>query len=154
MNSITLANALNDSTFTDAWAANATASKAAIQSQLWMDSVGMFRDNTTTDMAPQDGNALALLYNLTVDDSQKQSISKGLTAFWGATGAVTPERLNTISPFVGGFEVGSFALAAAPKSHVAALLGVISTVIQNHLHVLSARSKHTSWLVRASVHWT
>lgn len=105
MNSITLANVLNDSTSVDAWAANATASKASIQSQLWMDSVGMFRDNTTTDLAPQDGNALALLYNLTVDDSQKQSISKGLTAFWGATGAVTPERLNTISPFVGGFEV-------------------------------------------------
>ena len=74
MNSITLANALNDSTFTDAWAANATASKAAIQSQLWMDSVGMFRDNTTTDMAPQDGNALALLYNLTVDDTQSMGM--------------------------------------------------------------------------------
>ena len=105
MNSIRLADALNDTTLTSAWAANATASKAAIQSQLWMADVGMFRDNTTTDLAPQDGNALALLYNLTVDDSQKQSISKGLTANWGATGAVTPERLNTISPFVGGFEV-------------------------------------------------
>ncbi|VDC03801.1 unnamed protein product [Peniophora sp. CBMAI 1063] len=105
LNSITLANALNDSTSVDAWAANATASKAAIQSQLWMDGVGMFRDNTTTDLAPQDGNALALLYNLTISDDQKQSISKGLTAFWGATGAVTPERLDTISPFVGGFEI-------------------------------------------------
>ncbi|KAI0031995.1 Six-hairpin glycosidase [Vararia minispora EC-137] len=102
---IELANAVGDTSVVNAWAADAAAVKQAIQDQLWEPSVGAFRDNTASTLIPQDGNALAVLFNVTASDAQKQSISAILPQNWQETGAVTPERAGTIAPFVGGFEI-------------------------------------------------
>jgi len=69
------------------------------------DEAGMFKDNETTTLHPQDGNSLAILFNVTENDGQIQSISEGLTQFWTDIGPLSPELNDTIIPFVGGFEV-------------------------------------------------
>ncbi len=66
----------------------------------------MFRDNENTSLHPQDGNSLAVLYNVTANASQNAAVSEGLTSFWTPIGPVSPELSDTIIPFVGGFEVG------------------------------------------------
>lgn len=65
----------------------------------------MYRDNDTTTLAPQDANSFAVLYNLTQNASQANSISAGLEKNWNELGAVAPELPDTISPFIGGFEL-------------------------------------------------
>lgn len=65
----------------------------------------MYRDNETTTLCPQDGNALAVLFNLTESTAQAIEVSDGLAENWGAYGAVAPESPDTVSPFIGGFEV-------------------------------------------------
>jgi hypothetical protein len=55
----------------------------------------MFRDNTESTLTPQDGNSLAVLFNATISDAQKQSISTGLLNNWQVSGAVTPEVRDT-----------------------------------------------------------
>lgn len=87
------------------YAADATVLKAAYNTMLWDASAGMYRDNDSTTLHPQDGNSLAVIYNLTQSADQVTNISQGLTTFWTDIGPVTPEKPDTISPFVGGFEV-------------------------------------------------
>jgi hypothetical protein len=65
----------------------------------------MFRDNDTSTLFPQDGNSLAVLFNVTNNETQNQAVSEGLTKFWTAIGPVSPELNDTIIPYVGGFEV-------------------------------------------------
>lgn len=90
-------------------AANASSLKTVYNSLLWDEAIGMYRDNDTTNTHPQDGNSLAVLYNFTKSVEQNQNISAKLTAFWTDIGLVTPECADTISPFIGGFEVCPFA---------------------------------------------
>ena len=70
----------------------------------------MFRDNELTSLHPQDGNAMAILFNVTQTPEQNKAVSKGLTQFWTDIGPLSPELNDTIIPFVGGFEVNSRAL--------------------------------------------
>ncbi len=70
-----------------------------------MESAGMYRDNLTTTLYPQDANSFAVLYNLTLSDDQKVSVSEGLEKNWNDLGPVAPELPDTISPFISGFEV-------------------------------------------------
>lgn len=70
-----------------------------------MEDVGLYRDNSSTTLTPQDANSFALLYNLTLNDTQKQRISEGLERNWVDLGPVPPELPDTISPFISGFEV-------------------------------------------------
>lgn len=84
---------------------NSTAIKAAFNRVLWDSEAGMFRDNEASTLFPQDGNSLAVLYNVTETEEQNQAISRGLTQFWTDIGPVSPELDDTIIPFVGGFEV-------------------------------------------------
>jgi hypothetical protein len=72
---------------------------------LWDDAAGLYKDNETTTLHPQDGNSLAILFNITDTDDQIQSISEGLTSFWTDIGPLSPELNDTIIPFIGGFEV-------------------------------------------------
>lgn len=65
----------------------------------------MFRDNDSSDLLPQDGNAMAILFNVTQTQEQAKAVSKGLTQFWTDIGPLSPELNDTIIPFVGGFEV-------------------------------------------------
>jgi hypothetical protein len=101
-----LASSLNETTLASAYAANATSLKAAFNSAFWVPSLGMYRDNTSTALAPQDANSFALLFNVTDSDEKRSTVSAGLTKNWNEVGAVAPELPDTISPFIGGFEVG------------------------------------------------
>lgn len=99
-----LANYVNATTVGDAWLTNATSLKTKINEVFWADDLGMYRDNATTTLCPQDANSLAILFNLTTAE-QANSISDGLTKNWNDLGPVAPELPDTISPFVSGFEV-------------------------------------------------
>ncbi|KIJ32740.1 glycoside hydrolase family 78 protein [Sphaerobolus stellatus SS14] len=78
----------------------------ATYNTLYVPSIGLFKgNNTDTTMYPEDGNSFAILYNLTMNDTQVQSISEGLTKNWNDLGPVTPELPGTITPFIAGFEV-------------------------------------------------
>ncbi|RAH46141.1 rhamnosidase B precursor [Aspergillus brunneoviolaceus CBS 621.78] len=98
------------------WASIADGVKSAANQLLWDDQAGLYRDNQTTELHPQDGNAWAVKANLTLSGSQIRAISQALKARWGRYGAPAPEAGATISPFIGGFEVQSHFLANQPDS--------------------------------------
>ena len=100
-----LATLLNDSSRAEGWLSNATALKEAFNEAFYDESQGLYTDNATTTFVPQDGNALALLFNLTQSAEQANNISAGLTKNWNEFGAVAPEAPDTIAPFISGFEV-------------------------------------------------
>lgn len=104
ISSADLASALNDSRAAG-YTKNATALKARFNTAFWDPKQGLYVDNTTTSLAPQDANSLAVLYNLTDSAEKKVAVSKGLTKNWNALGPVAPELPDTISPFISGFEV-------------------------------------------------
>jgi hypothetical protein len=98
----------NDSTVqpqADEWSTAAARLKTSYNSLLWSPVLNLYHDNQTTTLAPQDGNALALLYNLTTSAAQAAALSSSLTRFWTPFGPVTPELPDTISPFISGIEV-------------------------------------------------
>ena len=99
---------MGDNELATRYLANATTVKAAYNTLLWDAGAGMYRDNETTTLHPEDGNSLAVEFNLTTSQSQIQAISHGLTKFWTDIGPVTPELADTIIPFVGGFEVSTY----------------------------------------------
>ena len=105
MDSTDLATHMNASALAQMWSANATALKARFNEAFWLPSAGMYRDNTTTTLCPQDANSMAVLYNLTTSPERANSISEGLTRNWNDLGAVAPELPDTISPFIGSLEV-------------------------------------------------
>ncbi|KAK0454789.1 glycoside hydrolase family 78 protein [Armillaria borealis] len=100
-----LASWLGESSLSTAYLTNASSVKSAFNEILWDSSAAMFRDNENTSLHPQDGNSLAVLYNVTGNASQNAAISEGLTSFWTPIGPVSPELPDIITPFVGGFEV-------------------------------------------------
>ncbi|EEY68947.1 glycoside hydrolase, putative [Phytophthora infestans T30-4] len=104
----------------------AGAVKTAVNINLWDDSVGLFRDNTTAagaELHPQDGNSLAVRYNLTQSSEQATTVSENLAARWNEYGAVSPEGLGSISPFITSLEVEAH-LRATPgdASHALAII--------------------------------
>ncbi|KAH8101215.1 Six-hairpin glycosidase [Cristinia sonorae] len=107
VNSAELGTYVNANSLSTAWAANATALKAKFNEAFWLPSAGMYRDNTTTTLCPQDANSMAVLYGLTTSQEQADSISKGLTKNWNKIGAVAPELPDTISPFIGSLELAA-----------------------------------------------
>jgi len=106
-----LATALGKTSLAEAYAANASSIKAAFNELLWDESAGLFRDNDTSTLHPQDGNSLAVLFNLTNNASQIKSVSDGLTQFWTPIGPLSPELNDTIIPFIGGFELQAHFIA-------------------------------------------
>jgi glycogen debranching enzyme len=100
-----LAQVLNETDLAGAYAANASALKATFNDAFWDDNAGMYKDNLTTTLHPQDANSYAVLYNLTNSQDQVERISEGLTQNWNDIGAVCPELPDIIAPFIGGFEV-------------------------------------------------
>lgn len=100
-----LASHVNDNTLASAWTANATALKARYNDFFWLPSAGMYRDNDTTTLCPQDANSMAVLYNLTTSQEQAASVSEGLMKNWNDLGPVAPELPDTISPFISGLEL-------------------------------------------------
>ncbi|KAI0776672.1 Six-hairpin glycosidase [Trametes elegans] len=88
-----------------AWSANATALKQRFNDVFWLPSAGLYRDNATTTLCPQDANSMAVLFNLTTSSEQANSVSEGLTKNWNELGPVAPELPDTISPFISGLEL-------------------------------------------------
>lgn len=105
-----LAQAMKKPGQTQAWSSAAEGIKEAFNKHLWDPDASLYNDNTTTSLRPQDGNAMALLFNLTRDPSQARALSGALEANWNTVGPVTPELPDVISPFISGVEVlGHFA---------------------------------------------
>ncbi|KAF8209055.1 glycoside hydrolase family 78 protein [Mycena galopus ATCC 62051] len=105
MTSASLASAMTLPDLADAWTQNATALKQNFNDAFWVEEVGMYRDNVTTTLTPQDGNSFAILFNLTTSPAQAATVSAGLELNWNELGAIAPELPDTISPFIGGFEL-------------------------------------------------
>ncbi|KAG2792522.1 hypothetical protein PC119_g26245, partial [Phytophthora cactorum] len=100
-----------------------SAVKTAVNTNLWDVSVGLYRDNTTAagaELHPQDGNSLAVRYNLTQSSEQAVTVSENLAARWNEYGAVSPEGLGSISPFITSLEVEAH-LRATPGNASLAL---------------------------------
>ncbi|OBR03908.1 Bacterial alpha-L-rhamnosidase domain-containing protein [Colletotrichum higginsianum IMI 349063] len=100
------------------WAAAAARLKAAYNAVLWDASASLFRDNETDAGArlfPQDGNALALYYNLTTSPAQASAVSAALLGNWNDIGPVTPELPDTVSPFISSVEVLAHLAAGKPR---------------------------------------
>ena len=95
---------MDNTDLSSAWSYNASALKLKYNEVFWLPDVGMYRDNDTTTLTPQDANSFAVLFNLTTPE-QADSVSKGLQKNWVTYGAVAPELPDNISPFIGGFEV-------------------------------------------------
>ncbi|KAL4889986.1 Six-hairpin glycosidase-like protein [Aspergillus ambiguus] len=89
----------------DKWSSIARKIKDATNSHLWDAAMGLYRDNETTTLHPQDGNAWAIKANITLSQDQNQKISSALSSRWGPYGAPAPEAGQTVSPFIGGFEL-------------------------------------------------
>ncbi|KAJ5754108.1 uncharacterized protein N7511_008261 [Penicillium nucicola] len=111
-----LATELNDKTALTNWSQIATKIKAAANQKLWDASSGLYFDNETTTMHPQDGNAWAIKANLTQSTAQSIQVSNALKSRWGKYGAPAPEAGKTVSPFIGGFELQAHYLANKPNS--------------------------------------
>ncbi|KAJ7253282.1 glycoside hydrolase family 78 protein [Mycena rebaudengoi] len=87
-----LASHLGDEALSTAYLANSTRIKAAYNKRLWNAKKGLFRDNDLPgSIHPQDGNSLAVLFNLTRSHKQNKAISKGLTRYWTSIGPLCPE---------------------------------------------------------------
>ncbi|KAJ9615742.1 hypothetical protein H2200_001819 [Cladophialophora chaetospira] len=116
---IKLGSVLNDSTVA-AWSKYAAGIKNATKS-LWDPKANLYRDNDTmplTTIHPQDGNAWAIISNLTASSKQNRDISTALAARWGPYGAPAPEAGATVSPFISGFELQAHYLAGQPQNAI------------------------------------
>lgn len=102
---ICLAALSNNSSQASSWITAAENLKSSYNNALWDFRAGLYRDNSTTTLHPQDGNSLALLYNLTLNNAQAATISASLEKNWNHLGPVTPELHDTISPFISGLEL-------------------------------------------------
>ncbi|KAL1659383.1 glycoside hydrolase family 78 protein [Schizophyllum commune] len=115
INGAQLSSALGDTETAETWRADAATLKDTVNAVLWDDDAGLYVDNTTTTLHPEDGNSLAVWFNLTAPDEQKARISEGLEQFWTDVGAVTPELPDTVAPFVGGMELNAHFEAGAAE---------------------------------------
>ncbi|KAJ4305170.1 hypothetical protein N0V90_000701 [Kalmusia sp. IMI 367209] len=106
-----LAEALNDTEPVESWQTTAERIKSAANELLWDASLGLYIDNETTTLTPQDGNSWAVVSNLTLNSSQIESISTKLAQRWTPYGAPALEAADAISPFISGFELQAHFLA-------------------------------------------
>ncbi|KAG5340251.1 hypothetical protein C0989_002353 [Termitomyces sp. Mn162] len=87
------------------WSTAASTLKTAFNAEFYLPSRGMYRDNTSTTLCPQDANSFAVLFNLTTSEEMAGRVSEGLEGNWGEVGPVAPELPGTVSPFISGFEL-------------------------------------------------
>jgi len=97
--------------------ANAAATlKANINSALWNAAQGAYRDNPASNLYPQDGNALAVWFDVTDSTAKNTSIAGYLRSNWSTFGSRTPEWNSSSPPGISPFP-GSFELVALAKSN-------------------------------------
>ena len=106
VNSAELASYLSLHDLSATYSANATALKSAFNAAFWVPELGLYRDNLTTTLCPQDGNSMAIMFNLTQTREQAKRVSEGLRKNWNELGPIAPELPDNISPFISGLEVG------------------------------------------------
>ncbi|MET1073335.1 MAG: NEW3 domain-containing protein, partial [Umezawaea sp.] len=87
------------------WRTTAAGVKTAVNATLWDEQAGLFRDNPTSALHPQDGNSLAVWFGLTDSAARARRISASLTLNWNAYGATTPEKNSEIGTFPGSMEI-------------------------------------------------
>ncbi|KAK5128631.1 hypothetical protein LTR08_003952 [Meristemomyces frigidus] len=117
---ILLGRVLNESsTLLDTWAQLAEGVKSSANRLLWNESVGLYHDNETTTLMPQDGNCWAVVANLTDADEKNTAISSGLANRWTSVGAPAIEADNAVSPFISGFELQMHLLAGNASAALA-----------------------------------
>jgi hypothetical protein len=109
-----LGQTLDDQADAERWASVADGIKSAANQRLWDDGAGLYYDNETTTLHPQDGNSWAIKANLTSSNERTMTISASLRDRWGPYGAPAPEAGKTVSPFIGGFELQAHYLANQP----------------------------------------
>lgn len=100
-----------DQSTLDSWAKVAQGVKTAANNRLWNASTGLYHDNETTTLSPQDGNVWAIMANLTDSEEKNAAISQALATRWTDYGAPAPEADNAVSPFISGFELQAHFLA-------------------------------------------
>ena len=114
-----MANWTNDASSAVPWIAQAASLKANINTAAynWDPNVGAFKDSDTdATVHPEDGNSLALYYDMS-DSSYFQNISSQLTTNWGPIGAKCPELTDNIVPYVESMEVkGHLAVREATRA--------------------------------------
>jgi hypothetical protein len=109
---VTLAGAEGDQTDATAWQSRAATLKSAANSRLWNPTVGLYRDNPTSPLYPQDGNSLAVWYGLTDTTQKNDSIARALAARWNNIGARSPEKDGgAVGTFPGSMEVQAHLVA-------------------------------------------
>lgn len=96
---------MNDTIVASQYGQNANALKTVFNQVFWLESAGLYRDNSSTTLCPQDANSMSILYNLTTSAEQASRVSEGLEKNWNDLGPVAPELPDTISPFIGSLEV-------------------------------------------------
>jgi hypothetical protein len=106
-----LADAQGDTAHANAWRQRAVSVKAAANARLWNPATGLYRDTPGADLHPQDGNSMAVWFELTDSPAKNASISRTLTANWADLGAVTPEYSGLIGTFTGSMELTAHLVA-------------------------------------------
>ncbi len=91
----TLATVEGDSALAASWNSKAAAIRSAANSRLWDASKGMYKDNPSSGLYPQDGNSLAVWYGLSDSTAKSKSIITGLGGNWGIYGPTTPNGAAT-----------------------------------------------------------
>ena len=102
-----LARVKGDTALASTYDSRAAAIKAAANARLWDADAGMYRDNPTSSLYPQDGNSLAVWYGLTDSAAKGSTIVAHLTSRWNAFGGTTPEWGGGVHPFAGGMELNA-----------------------------------------------
>jgi hypothetical protein len=115
-----LAKDLNDTTAEATFESLAVKLKVAINSNLWNESRGAYHDNLeNTSLFPQDGNAFAVMFNVTTSIQQSKQISAYLQTNWNEFGSRTPEWNNNIGTFPGSAEVHAHFIAGEGERGIA-----------------------------------
>ncbi|SEO80168.1 alpha-L-rhamnosidase-related protein [Actinacidiphila rubida] len=99
-----LADVEGDAQSGSAWTAAAAKLKEAVNSTLWDEAAGQYRDNPGSDLHPQDGNSAAVWFQVAPADRALR-VSAALSRNWNAYGATTPEKNGEIATFPGSMEL-------------------------------------------------
>ena len=86
-----LAQTEGDAALAATYATRAANLKTQINARLWDTSAGAYKDNPTSTMYPQDGNALAVWYDVVDSPAKAKSISYVLGENWNDKGSRSPE---------------------------------------------------------------
>ncbi len=100
-----LASIAGDSTAQSLYSESAASVRSAINLYLWDAGAGMYMDVPGSSLHPQDGNSLAVWFEVPDSTAKSVSISTALKGRWNQFGAATAERSNAIANFPGSMEV-------------------------------------------------